>query len=127
MSALWMNCDFRTLHWVNRVQILRMQDEFAKNNPTSDKPCTNVFEKGYRCIRAALELGLQLCMQRNDEGFRKVYLEVSETCVEEAVKRGKEDEEAVQDYLQDTRAQEASVMISDHGPRYSGRQRQRLQ
>jgi hypothetical protein len=69
----------------------------------------------------------QQFLRNDDEGFRKVYLEVSETCVEEAVKRGKEDEEAVQDYLQDTRAQEASVMISDHGPRYSGRQRQRLQ
>jgi hypothetical protein len=49
--------------YIDKVQILRMQDEFAKNDPTSDKPFTNVFDKGYRCILAALEQGFQLCMQ----------------------------------------------------------------
>jgi hypothetical protein len=45
----------------------------------------------------------QRFLKLDDEGFRKVYLEVSETSIEQAVKRGKEDEEAVQDYLQDLR------------------------
>jgi hypothetical protein len=49
--------------YIDKVQTLRMQDEFAKNDPTSDKPFTNIFDKGYWCILAALEHGLQLCMQ----------------------------------------------------------------
>ncbi len=49
--------------YIETVQILRLQDEFAKNDSTSERPFTNIFDKGYRCILAALEQGLQLCLQ----------------------------------------------------------------
>jgi hypothetical protein len=49
--------------YIDAVQILRLQDDFAKNDPTSERPFTNVFDKGYRCILAALEQGLQVCLQ----------------------------------------------------------------
>jgi hypothetical protein len=49
--------------YIVKVEILRLQEEFAKNDPTSERPFTNIFVKGYRCILAALEQGLQLCLQ----------------------------------------------------------------
>jgi hypothetical protein len=49
--------------YIDKVQILRLQEEFAKNDPTSERPFINIFDNGYRCILAALEQGLQLCLQ----------------------------------------------------------------
>jgi hypothetical protein len=48
--------------YIDKVEILRLQEEFAKNDPTSERPFTNIFDKGYRCILAALEQGLHCCV-----------------------------------------------------------------
>ena len=42
--------------------ILRMQREFAENDSSSDKPCLNIFDKGYQCVLQALMEG-QECLQ----------------------------------------------------------------
>jgi hypothetical protein len=42
--------------------ILRMQREFAENDSSSNKPCLNIFDKGYQCVLQALMEG-QECLQ----------------------------------------------------------------
>jgi hypothetical protein len=49
--------------YITAVQILRLQELFAANDRSSDKPFTNILDKGYRCILEALERGKQRCMQ----------------------------------------------------------------
>jgi hypothetical protein len=70
ISALWMDCEFRTMHWGNRrLCVYRYSADTALTGRIREersdigKVFSNIFNKGYRWILAALEQGLQLCMQ----------------------------------------------------------------
>jgi len=59
--------------YVKLVGLFKQQSKFTENDRTSNKPFTNIFDRGYRLILEALMHGKQLCIQpsfaRSDEKF----------------------------------------------------------
>ena len=60
---------------VEELKILDHQQEFSAWDPSSNKPFTNVFDKGFRCTTAARNAGGQKVLQptfaRSDEQFTR--------------------------------------------------------
>jgi hypothetical protein len=75
--SLWVGAVSDT-KYLSQSGILEMQEEFVKQDPSSNTAFTNILDKGYRCVLAAWRRGKQFVMQptfcKSDQQFCTKHL-----------------------------------------------------